>query len=250
LPYNSEENENFELGMKSDLLDGTMRLNVALFHTKYKNLQRDTVVTIIDAAGNQFQETIAVNEGDSTAQGIEVEMSWLPTDSLRFDANFGYLDHEYDSYSPSMNVAELGLPGPPRPVDLTALKPPFSPELNWGVSATYLQDLSSGASFTYNASVHYQDEYETDPFPANFQGADSAGNPIIKQKGFTQGEDRTLVDAFITWQSASDAWGLTLYGKNLTNEIWRSTGQAVATLWNFTHHGPPREIGVVARYNF
>ena len=71
-----------------------------------------------------------------------------------------------------------------------------------------------------------------------------------QQKGYTQGEDRTLVDAFITWQSPSDAWGLTLYGKNLTNEIWRSTGQAVATLWNFTHHGPPREIGVVARYNF
>jgi len=250
LPYNSEENDNFELGMKSDLLDGTMRLNVALFHTKYKNLQRDTVVTIIDAAGNQFQETIAVNEGDSTAQGVEVELSWLPTDSLRLDANFGYLDHEYDSYSPSMNVAELGLPGPPRPVDLTALKPPFSPELNWGVSATYLQNLSSGASFTYNASVHYQDEYETDPFPANYQGADSSGNPVIIQKGYTQGEDRTLVDAFITWQSPSDAWGLTLYGKNLTNEIWRSTGQAVATLWNFTHHGPPREIGVVARYNF
>ena len=250
LPYNSEENANFELGLKSDLLDGAMRLNIALFHTEYENLQRDTVVTIIDAAGNQFQETIAVNEGDSTAKGIEIEMNWLPTDSLRFDFNLGYLDHEYDSYSPSMNVAELGLPGPPRPVDLTALTPPFSPELNWGLAGTYLQDLSSGGSITYNASVHYQDDYESDPFPANYQGADSSGNPIIIQKANTQGEDRTLVDAFIMWQNANQAWGVTLYGKNLTNETWRSTGQAVATLWNFTHHGSPRELGFVVRYHF
>jgi iron complex outermembrane receptor protein len=250
LPYNNEENQNFEIGMKTDLLDGAMRLNVALFHTEYENLQRDTVVTIIDAAGNQFQETIAVNEGDSTANGIEIELNWLPTDNLRFDFNLGTLDHDYDSYSPGMNVADLGLPGPPRPVDLTALTPPFSPELNWGLAATYFQDLSSGGSITYNASVHYQDEYETDPFPANAQGADSSGQPIIKQKANTQGEERTLVDAYISWQSASQSWGLTLYGKNLTDETWRSTGQAVATLWNFTHHGPPREIGLVAKYHF
>jgi len=249
-PYNSEENDSFEIGMKSDLLGGAMRLNVALFHTQYDSLQRDTVVRIIDAAGNEFQETIAVNEGDSTAQGIEIEMSWLATDNLRIDGNFGYLDHEYDDYSPSMNVADLGLPGPPRPVDLTALTPPFSPEFNWGLSGTYIQDLSSGASITYNASVHYQDEYETDPFPANYQGADASGNPIIRQKGNTQGEDRTLVDAFVQWQSPERTWSFTLYGKNLTDETWRSTGQAVATLWNFTHHGPPRELGVVVGYNF
>jgi iron complex outermembrane receptor protein len=250
LPYNSEENANFEVGLKSDLLDGRLRLNVALFNTKYENLQRDTVVTIIDAAGNQFQETVAVNEGDSTAKGIEIEMNWLPMENLRIDFNLGILDHEYDSYSPSMNVAELGLPGPPRPVDLTALKPPFSPELNWGLAATYLQELSSSGSITYNASVHYQDEYETDPFPANFQGADSPGNPVIIQKANTQGEDRTLVDAYITWTNASQVWGVSLYGKNLTNETWRSTGQAVATLWNFTHHGPPRELGAVVKYHF
>jgi len=250
MPYNSEENDNFELGLKSDLLDGMMRLNVALFYTQYENLQRDTVVTIKDAAGNDFQETIAVNEGDSTAKGIEIELSWLPTDSLRFDFNLGTLDHEYDNYSPGMNVSELGLPGPPRRVDLTALTPPFSPELTWGLAGTYLQILSSGGSFTYNASVHYQDEYESDPFPANYQGADSSGNPIIIQKGNTQGEDRTLVDAFIMWQNASEAWGVTLYGKNLTDEIYRTSGQAVATFWNFTHHGPPREIGLVVRYHF
>ncbi len=249
-PYLPEENSNFEIGMKSDLLDGAMRLNVALFNTKYDNLQRDTVVTIIDAAGNQFQETIAVNEGSSTAKGIEIETSWLPTDNFRLDFNLGYLDHDYDHYSPGMNVADLGLDGPPRPVDLTALTPPFSPKLNFGLGLTYLQDLSSGGSITYNAFVHYQGKFESDPFPANAQGADASGEPIIIQKANTQSEKRTLLDAFIMWQNANQKWGVTLYGKNLTNETWRSSGQAVATLWVFTHHGPPREIGLQARYHF
>ncbi len=250
MPYSPEENDSFEIGMKSDLLDGTMRLNVAVFHMTYDNLQRDTVVTIIDAAGNQFQETQSVNVGNSTADGFEVEMNWLPTDNLRFDVNLGYLDHEYDSFSPSADPGPLGLPGPVRPIDFSALTPPFSPKWNYGVAGTYVLPLASGSGLIFNASVHYQDDYETDPFPANAQGADSSGNPIIIQKANTQGESRTLLDAFVTWQSSNEALDLTLYGKNLTDEVWRSSGQAVATLWNFSRHGPPREIGVVVKYHF
>jgi len=249
-PYAAEESANFEIGLKSDLLDGRMRLNVALFNMKYENLQRDTVVTITDAAGNQFQETQSVNVGESTAKGIEIEMNWVPTDSLRIDANLGYLDHEYDSYSPGADPVPLGLPGEPRPIDFSALKPPFSPELNYGVGLTYWQELGGGGSLTYNVSMHYQDDFESDSFPANAQGADSSGTPIIIQKGYTQSEDRTLVDAFISWENSNQQVNLTLYGKNLTDEVWRSSGQAVATLWNFTHHGPPREIGFVAKYSF
>ena len=64
-PYYAEENTNFEFGLKSELLDGRMRLNVAGFYTEYESLQRSQVVTIYDAAGNQFQETLAINDGDT-----------------------------------------------------------------------------------------------------------------------------------------------------------------------------------------
>ncbi len=249
-PYAAEENDNFEIGLKSDLLDGAMRLNVALFHTKYENLQRDTVVTIPVAP---FQETRAVNLGESTAKGIEIEMNWLPTENLRIDANLGYLDHEYDSYSPTVDPFPLGLGDsgdPPIVIDLSSLTPPFSPELNYGVGLTYFQELGGGGSLTYNASLHYQDDFESDSFPANAQGADTSGDPIILQKGYTQSEDRTLVDAFVTWQNENRKLDVTLYGKNLTDEIWRSSGQSVAGLWNFTHHSAPREFGMVVGYNF
>lgn len=250
-PYDSEENENFEIGLKSDLLDGTLRLNLAAFHTEYENLQRDTVVTIQDAAGNTFQETVSVNEGQSTAQGFEAEMQWAVSDNFRIDANLGYLDHTYDSYTPGINPADLGLPaGDAINPDLSGLRVPFSPELTYGVAATYFQDLASGASITYNLNMHYQDDAETSPFPANFQGADAQGNPIIVQKAFTQMEDRTLVNGFITYNGADNGIEISVYGKNLTNEIYRVAANPVATLWNFTRHGPPREYGIQVGYSF
>jgi len=250
-PYDSEENENFEIGLKSDLLDGTLRLNLAAFHTQYENLQRDTVVTIQDAAGNTFQETVSVNEGQSTAQGFEAEMQWAVSDNFRIDANLGYLDHTYDSYTPGINPADLGLPaGDAINPDLSGLRVPFSPELTYGVAATYFQDLASGASITYNLNMHYQDDAETSPFPANFQGADAQGNPIIVQKAFTQMEDRTLLNGFITYNGADNGIEISVYGKNLTNEIYRVAANPVATLWNFTRHGPPREYGIQVGYSF
>ncbi|MAA88204.1 MAG: TonB-dependent receptor [Haliea sp.] len=248
-PYASEENENFEVGAKADMLDGKLRMNGALFHTVYENLQRDTVVSFKDAAGNDFQETIALNEGESTAIGLELELSYVPTNNLRFDANFGWLDHEYDNYNPGYDPATLGLVGDPQPFDFSSLEVPYSPEFNGGVSATFFQELSSGSMLTYNLNVHYQGEAEVNPAPASFQGG-TLENPILRQKANTQLEERTLLNAYVTWESPDSEFKVSLYGKNLTEEIYRNSANPVANLWNFTTYGPPRELGIQVGYNF
>ncbi len=248
-PYSSEENENAEVGFKADMLDGKLRLNAALFHTTYENLQRDTVVSIQDAAGNEFQETVALNEGESTAIGLELELSYVPIDNLRVDVNFGWLDHEYDSYEPGYDTSLLGLEGPPQPFDFSDLTVPYSPEFNGGISVSYFQDLNSGGLITYNLNAHYQDEAEMNPAPASFQGG-TIDNPVLRQKANTQLEERTLVNAFVTWESAAGHLEFSVYGKNLTDEVYRNSANPVATLWNFTTYGPPREFGVQLGYAF
>ncbi|MFT7265099.1 MAG: iron complex outermembrane receptor protein [Halioglobus sp.] len=247
-PYEQEENTNLEVGLKADLLDGSLRFNAALFHTEYENLQRDTVVAFKDAAGNDFQETRAINEGESTAEGLELEVTYLPTENFRVDLNIGWLDHSYDSYDPTFNTADLGLDGGVRPVDLSSLEVPFSPELNWGLGFTYFQDLSSGSSITYNINAHYQDEFETSPAPASGLGG-TVENPILRQKANTQAEERTLVNAYVTWESDS-GFKASLYGKNLTDELYRVSANPVANLWNFTRHGAPRQVGIQLGYSF
>lgn len=249
-PYKSEKNKNIELGVKADAMDGMLRMNAALFNTKYENLQRDTVVTIEDAAGNTFQETRAVNEGESTANGVELELSFVPIESFRIDAFLGWLDHTYDSYAPGIVPADLGLTGDPRPFDLSDLDVPYSPEWTAGLTLTYFQDLSAGSSLTYTLNMSYMDEFETNPFPANGQGADASGNPIIIPKALTQGEERTLLNAHITWESEAETFSVTAYGKNLSDETYRVAANPVATLWNFSRHAPPRELGVQLGYKF
>ena len=249
-PYKSEKNKNLEVGLKTDMLDGKLRLNAALFQTKYTNLQRDTVVPFTDAAGNQFQETRSVNEGSSTAKGLELEANYVPVHNVRFDAFLGLLDHKYDSYNPGADPAPLGLTGPARPFDFSSLPVTFSPKVTAGATATYIQDLASAASLTYSINAHYMSQFETNPFPANAQGADAAGNPIVIPKANTQGQARTLLNANLTWRSSSEKLELTLYGKNLTDKVYRVAANPVATLWNFTRQGPPRELGVQVGYKF
>jgi iron complex outermembrane receptor protein len=239
-PYDSEENQNYEIGFKSDLLGGAMRLNLAAFYTEYESLQRSQVVTIFDAAGNQFQETLAVNDGDTEAKGVEVEMTYLPTDNFRIDFNLGYLDHEYSSFTPTEETS-ADWAG----VDLSGLDVPFSPELNVGLGLTYFWELGGNGLLTINGSVHYQDEMETQPYPA-----DNQPEGVLVPKQFTQVEERTLVDGYIQWDSPEEAWNVTVYGRNLTDETWRQSANAVAGLWNFTRFAPPRQYGVRVGYRF
>ena len=68
LPFKSEENDSAEIGLKADLLDGSLRMNLAIFDVTYEALQRDAVLVVKDASGNDFQETVSVNEGESSNQ--------------------------------------------------------------------------------------------------------------------------------------------------------------------------------------
>ena len=110
--------------------------------------------------------------------------------------------------------------------------------------------MSNGGSLAFNYNVHYQDEYETQPYPANTQGVDANGNYVIKQKANTQGESRTIQNVFVTYTTPNEKLSATAYVKNLSDETYRVSANAVGQLWNFTVHGPPREVGLRLGYNF
>ncbi len=75
------EVDSYELGMKSMLLNGSMRLNVAAFYNDFSGLTTSSFV----AQG----ETIVSRQvpgGSMTAKGIEVEMNWQVTDAFNLSA--------------------------------------------------------------------------------------------------------------------------------------------------------------------
>ncbi len=234
-PYDEETNTNYEIGYKADWLDGTLRTNLAVFYTEFEDLQRNQVVPFTQASGAQGQETITVNAGESTAQGFELEATWLPLGNMRVKGFVGYLDAEYDDFAwdPTPNEPPFDK------TDFSDLDIPFAPEWQVGLDVTYDQDLGNGGVVVYNVNGNYQDEAETSPFDPN-----AAENDIVRHPTNTQIEERTLINAAITYRDPTDRWHVTLYGRNLTDQQKRVTANSVAALWNFTQFSDPRQYGI------
>jgi len=76
LGFGPETLETYELGAKWQGFDDRVRLNAAVFYSNYSDVQ----VTVIDdiAPGTQ-------NGGEVELKGIELEMTVLPTDNLKFN---------------------------------------------------------------------------------------------------------------------------------------------------------------------
>ena len=222
-PYEPETNANIEFGMKGDFLDNRLRLNLAVFHTEFEDLQRNQVLPL---PVPPYQETVKVNAGKSTNKGLELEFNYRATDNFRIDGNVAFMDHKYDIFV----WDETPNDGIDNPTDFGGYGLPFSPEMSGYISFTYDQELGDNGSLTYNVNVYHQDEAETQPT-----------NPI-----YSQLDERTIVNANATWRDAADKYYITLYGKNLNDEIYRDGSNNVAGLWNFTLYGAPMEYGIEA----
>lgn len=82
-----EETTAYELGAKSMLADGRVQLNGALFYNDSDNLQ-------VTAFENNTRVTN--NSGKSDSSGFEIELLALVSQSVTLNANYGYIDVNYD----------------------------------------------------------------------------------------------------------------------------------------------------------
>ena len=63
-------------------------------------------------------------------------------------------------------------------------------------------------------------------------------------------DDRTLVNASVTWTSANDRFWARAYGKTLTDEEYRIGELPVGGLWVMTYWAEPRVFGVEGGLKF
>ena len=77
-PTREEENNTYEVGLKTDFADGRVRLNVAAFYNEITDMQRE--LNIGDPDVIVLQATI--NAGDVTIQGAEVDLVAAPQPDL------------------------------------------------------------------------------------------------------------------------------------------------------------------------
>ena len=87
----------FEVGLKSYLLDRSVRLNATLFTTEIEDLQ----ISRFDPSNVAFLFFIE-NVGDAESTGLDVDFQWAASDALTVSGAFSLLDTELTRLSPQL----------------------------------------------------------------------------------------------------------------------------------------------------
>jgi len=171
--FEAETVDSIEFGLKTDLLDGRARANIAAFSYDYENLQ-------FQATDPDPYRGGVANIPESEMSGIEIEFTGLVTDSFTVDMNFSFLDSEVtsdydvldnvDAYQYFFGQEDLryGLRE-----NVKGNKLAKTPEFTADVNFTYETDLSSGNLLT--AVVQYVKRGELEQRVSNNPIVDSIG---------------------------------------------------------------------------
>ena len=90
IPFAPEKVWSYEAGMRSQLFDNTLRLNVTGFYSITSDVQ---IPARIDFNGVQISTT--TNPADLKNTGVEIDAEWVPTENFTLVAGIGVQDAKY-----------------------------------------------------------------------------------------------------------------------------------------------------------
>lgn len=150
LEYEEEISNAFEVGMKSEWLEGAARLNISAFYTKFDDIQ----VSAFD--GVSF---VVSNAASATIQGVEWEAMLVPFMGLFLTANGAFTEGTYDNFTTGPCSVEDVEQDPP--CDLTGEKLNNIPEVQVTLNATFDDQIfnlpfrvHAGWTAVYASEVH------------------------------------------------------------------------------------------------
>jgi iron complex outermembrane receptor protein len=192
-----------ELGLKSELVDHRLRLNLAAFHSKYSGIQLNS---------QQGLSPTVVNAGDARIYGFEGEAEALVGGGFSFNAGFGYTNAKYTRLN---NVQDAGLTltlnsCPARTSDPNSVCDlPKTPKYKFYFGPQYTTKLPNSGSLTFNADYTYTDKLAND-----------LGNTQVLIRGSTN-----VANASVTYGAPGDRWLFTVGATNLTDERYLVSAQ-------------------------
>jgi iron complex outermembrane receptor protein len=223
-PYDPEYVNQYETGMKSDLLDQRLRLNLAAFYTDYQDKQEEIIIPNPGTAST----TLVRNAATVTISGFEAEATWVATEALLFNANLGYLDGSYDDFDADLGNGVV--------TDNSNLNLRRLPEYTGGVNATYTMQIGPGTASAYTA-YRYTDEY----------WVEAANDP----RGLV--DSRGVIDVTLSYEwewTAGRLVKLTAFGRDITDEQDYNSLISIPTLLAFSAVGGGEQYGVMISGNF
>ncbi len=204
----------YELGVKSTLGGGLLRLNANLFRNEYRDLQ----LTAFDANG----ASNLVNAAGAIIQGLELDAAAFITRAWQVSFNLGTLDAKYTDYSAANAATFAG----------KQLKQ--APKLQYGASTSYRVGLAAGA-----LQLNFQLKHVGDHFQ------NLANSTLIETKAYT------IADARMAYEAAGGRWSAGVWAKNLGNKLYYTGGFDIAGIGIADAYlNVPRTYGLDLRYKF
>ena len=211
--YDAETLTAYELGYKGRHWENTLQVNASVYFYAYENIHLQSVGRSILGGFS----TSVVNGPEAETRGFEVEGLWLATDDLTLGVTYSYTDSKY--------VGEFNLQGAQGVVASTN---PYAPsslytasELLYSIEGEQLprvpkNKMAAWAEYRYplgdfgNLALSSTFAW-TDEFPA-------AGRPV-GDLAIDQAPAFMRWDARLGWVSVDEAWAVTGFVNNITDEI-------------------------------
>ncbi len=213
--FDSEDAENWELGMKGSLLDGQINYGTNLFWTEFKNMQ-------VSAINQDTGLTATTNVASQRVRGLEFDGRYAVNDQLNLSISGALMDSQILSY-PGANCTEdevfrsdrgdrEACPGRFLPVsrsitDRSGETPPDVPDWAFNLRATYWIPVMDQYKVSANANGMLSDGYK--------MGFD----------GIFQMETYGDLNLSLGFGDQDDVWQVSAYGRNLIHPKQKYFGE-------------------------
>jgi iron complex outermembrane recepter protein len=235
-PYKPSTLKNTEVGMRSDLANGKIRFNATIFSTIWADLQAAGVVTDPNT-GAQIPTLITTNVGEAQAKGVEIELTFAPTDNLLINLGIGSLDTAYTKVKTGTASGQIPINASTEFED--------APSSTYSIGLTHTANLKSGATFTTRVDYNYQGQFwRSVPFLRTSAYA-------VVPAGSDESGDWGVMNLRFSYAPSGKNWTASFFGTNITNEYMINSG-FFHGIWgyDFATVGRPREAGASLTYRF
>ena len=205
-PYNPETVTNYEVGFKTELFDRTVRWNSAIFNMKYTDLQVQQ--TLASCLCN-----VISNAPGATIKGAETDLQYAPNHWFHGWLSGSYVDAKYDRF------VFAG-------VDNSGKMMQRTPKWQGAVGAEVTTSVGSWED-ALSARLSYKWQGKMPWAPENTSWEKAYGT----------------LDGRVTLTSPDKAWSVSVFGKNLTDELYRTN---IIVFFNdeMSSFGAPRTFGM------
>ncbi|TAL03865.1 MAG: TonB-dependent receptor [Rhodospirillaceae bacterium] len=245
-PVNPENIDAFEVGFKT--AQSMVRYTSSAFYYNYTGYQVNTTIPdpYCTVAPCGIIATLA-NAPGAKVYGWDNEVSVNPTESITLHAGVSLLHARFKPYHNATGTGvnatnTLNVSGQTQ--DWTGLRLPRAPDVSGNAGFDYEVPISSG-TLLFTGNVNFTTSFPVST-PATFGPLAPAGLQNVER--FVQ-TTYALVSGQVKWTAPSEAYYVSIYGTNLTNQNYRLSYNGSA-FGDYSVKGEPISYGVKVGMKF